>query len=180
MKKIKIIMLLCIITVAAHAQKASVEKSIYGVQIGTVGLWAQNETKLTNKTALRTEVGVYTEIQAGIGYFIAPEIIVEPRWYYNLENRVKKGKSIEGNSGNFIGLKTNYKSDIFEISNYNLDRAEKSFLLIPKWGIRRKIGNSFNYEAGFGLGIQYFEKSNINIKRDEPVADLHLRIGYTF
>ncbi len=45
---------------------------------------------------------------------MTPVITAEPRWYYNLNKRVSKSKNIEGNSGNFISLKTSYHPDWFE------------------------------------------------------------------
>jgi hypothetical protein len=42
--------------------KESVEKSIFSPQIGTVGVWVNNEITLSNAIALRTEMGFYMEI----------------------------------------------------------------------------------------------------------------------
>src|SRR5690554_1852334 len=36
---------------------ASVEKSVLGIQTGLLGIWAFHEAKLSNKWALRTELG---------------------------------------------------------------------------------------------------------------------------
>jgi hypothetical protein len=155
------------------AQNSSVEKSITGIQIGTVGLWGYKESKLTNQIAVRVELGLYTEIQSGVGYFMAPEITIEPRWYYNLNKRAKKGKKTRNNNSNFLTLKTSYRSDAFEISNYKNKRAQNNFFIIPKWGIRRNINKNFNFETGFGIGAEFLEKTN-------PVVELHLRFGYDF
>ncbi|WP_344714740.1 hypothetical protein [Winogradskyella damuponensis] len=38
-------------------QNTSVEKSIFGLQTGVLGIWAYNEAKLSNTIALRTEHG---------------------------------------------------------------------------------------------------------------------------
>jgi hypothetical protein len=60
--------------------KESVEKSIFSAQIGTVGVWVNNEVRLSDAVASRIEVGLYMEIIKGVGFFIAPEITFEPRW----------------------------------------------------------------------------------------------------
>lgn len=39
------------------AQSASVEKSIWGIQTGILGIWANNEHGLSKTIALRTEIG---------------------------------------------------------------------------------------------------------------------------
>jgi len=136
----------------------SIEKSVFGVQIGLIGIWAHNELKLSNKLALRSEIAL-----SGVNSTsIRPLLALEPRLYYNLNNRATKGKRIDGNSGNYISLRTSYQFfDTGEIK------------LVPTWGIRRNIGNHFNYEAGGGIGLSY--------QKDIAFATyINLRIGYRF
>jgi hypothetical protein len=62
MKKITTI-LVCFVSVLASAQEiqkkdVSVEKSIFGIQTGLLGIWVHNEMRLTNEIALRTELGL--------------------------------------------------------------------------------------------------------------------------
>ncbi|HCY82937.1 MAG TPA: hypothetical protein DHV22_15745, partial [Xanthomarina gelatinilytica] len=98
---------------------------------------------------------------------------LEPRFYYNLNKRHNKGKRIDGNSGNFISLKTSYNSDLFFIGTNEDIHLETDFMVIPTWGIRRNLCKHFNYEAGFGIGyIHYREEYNINNKSDVAV-NLH-------
>ena len=166
-------------------QTATVETAVFGIQTGFSGLWVHGEFKLSNKFALRAETGLdlgtwentYTN-QKGLGF--APVISLEPRFYYNLNKRHNKGKRIDGNSGNFISLKTSYNSDLFFIGTNEDIHLETDFMVIPTWGIRRNLGKHFNYEAGFGIGyIHYREEYNINNKSD-VTANLHARIGYKF
>ena len=98
--------------------KASVEKSVFGIQTGFLGIWAQHEAKLSNQLALRTELGFdYSYIKGWVlndrrfigynhGYVLTPVLILEPRYYYNLNKRVSKQRNISNNSGNFITLTT--------------------------------------------------------------------------
>jgi hypothetical protein len=162
----------------------SVEKSLFTIQTGAVGIWVNNETKLTENIALRTEIGLYTQIYQGIGFFMAPEITFEPRWYYNLKKRAAKKKDITNNSANFFTVKVGYRSSIFEISGFDDDRksAENSFAIIPKWGIRRNISKSFNYELGVGIGyIHFINQKYFKTYDNNGIAiDLHIRIGYNF
>jgi hypothetical protein len=172
----------------AQAQDASVEKSVFNAQVGLLGLYANNEFKLTNSLALRTEIGLDAGIFGGsfyekTGVVFVPVFSLEPRWYYNLEKRNNKGRNIANNSGNFVALAMDYHPDWFVISNYDNVGIRSQLSVIPKWGIRRTIGNSnFNYEAGIGLGYRFHLSQNVDEQQitGGAAVDLHLRIGYSF
>lgn len=107
MKKILHSIILLGFTLVSFAQDASVEKSIFGIQTGLVGVWAHHEAKLNNSIALRSEIGLDAGFSRGIFseqllFIMAPTITLEPRWYYNLERRAGKNKRIDGNRGNLI------------------------------------------------------------------------------
>lgn len=178
----KILLILIIISSITNAQNKSVEKSIFNIQVGTVGIWVNNESMLFDEIALRTEIGLYTEIVKEKGFFMSPEITLEPRWYYNLKKRVSNKLDISNNSANFFTIKTSFRSNIFEISNYEDKRAEKSISFIPKWGLRRSLGANFNYELGLGIGyLSYINQKYFTVSdSDGIVIDLHLRIGFKF
>lgn len=145
---------------------ASVEKSVFGVQIGLLGIWTHNELKLSNQVALRSEIAL-----SGVkSSSIRPLLALEPRLYYNLNKRANKGKRIDGNSGNYISLRTSYQ--FFDTSEIE-DDNQNQVLVVPTWGIRRNIGNHFNYEAGGGIGLGY--QKNIVL-----AVYVNLRIGYRF
>jgi hypothetical protein len=187
MKKILIALILCGLTIFTKGQETSVEKSIFGVQTGLLGIWIHNESRLTNEISLRSELGFDSGIFGGsfynkTGFIMTPVITAEPRWYYNLEKRVSKSKNIKNNSGDFIGMKISYNPDWFVISNYDNLKVVNQVSIIPKWGIRRVYGEHFSFEAGFGVGYRYiFAKSAGYLENESEVAlDLHLRIGYNF
>ena len=170
-----------------NAQPTSVEQSVTGVQVGFLGVWLNNETKLSNSVALRAELGFDSTIWGGsyykrTGFLLTPVLTLEPRWYYNLNKRVEKSKRIDGNSGNFFSLKTSYHPDWFLISNYENQQIVSDVSIVPTWGIRRNIGNHFNYETGIGVGYRYlFLKRDGFEENDHDAAlNLHLRIGYKF
>lgn len=187
MRKVLLTLTLCGLTLIAKSQNTSVEKSTFGIQTGFLGIWIHNESKLSNQIALRSELGLDTGIFNGsandnIGFFMVPTITLEPRWYYNLNKRQNKSRRIDGNSGNFISIKTTYHSDLFVISSENNVNFITDISIVPTWGIRRHIGAHFTYEAGFGIGYaHYFEKENLRLLSEDDVAiNLHLRIGYRF
>ena len=187
MKKIFLPLIFCGLTFITNAQNASVEKSTFGIQTGFLGIWAHNESKLSNQIALRSELGLDTGIFGSDvndinGFLLVPAITLEPRWYYNLNKRQNKSKRIDANSGNFISIKTTYHPDWFVISNEDNINFISDISIIPTWGIRRNISSHFNYEAGFGIGyVHYFEKDNVVLLDESGVTvNLHLRIGYRF
>ncbi len=177
----------CGLTFIAKSQNSSVEKSTYGIQMGLLGVWAHQEVKLSDKIALRTEVGMDAGFWFGNfypknGYLMTPVIMLEPRWYYNLDKRISKSKSISGNSGNFLTLQTSFHPNWFVISNYKNVEIANQISIIPTWGIKRNIGNHFTYEAGIGIGYRYIFAKNVGYSKNEGQAamNIHLRIGYRF
>jgi len=166
---------------------ASVEKSVFSVQTGLVGIWANNELRLSNQFALRTEIGLellsfeyaYTDETK---YGAAPSISIEPKWYYNLEKRVRKGRNIAENSGNAFSVRINYLSpNAFLISDIENYKGVDQLNIIPKWSIRRVYGKHFIFETGFGLGpVIPVGKYSKYADSADVYVDLHARIGYCF
>lgn len=180
-KKLTTALLILFTTFSFAQEKTSVEKSIFGIQTGILGFWVHNETKLTNSIALRTEIGLDFGINGNENTtttVLIPGIRVEPRWYYNLEKRIAKNRKITNNSGNFLALNVAYNPDWFYISSKENINVISTVAFIPKWGIKRTVGNHFTYEAGIGLGG--FIVLNDYEPERKIALDLHLRIGYTF
>ena len=177
MKKIITIVFLSF-SIFCNAQNASVEKTVFGIQTGFLGIWVHNESRLSNTIALRSEFGLdagilFTDFEGNSGFLLAPVLILEPRFYYNLNKRNSKSKDTKNNSGNFISLKTSYHPDWFVISDIT-EHITSDISFIPTWGIRRNIETHFNYETGAGIGIRFFSNES------EAIGNLHLRIGYVF
>jgi hypothetical protein len=183
------------LSINSFAQEASVEKSFFESETGFSGLWLNNELKLTNSLALRSEIGIEYDFAVGdqyegAGFILQPVLTIEPRYYYNLRKRNSKGKNISKNSGNYLALKTSYHPDWFVI---NLDESitkTADLSIVPTWGIKRQIGNHFTYESGIGLGIRmvYLKPNyyNGNAQNVDGVSEnqiqytpyFTLRIGY--
>lgn len=187
MKKNILTLIFCGLTLIAKSQNASVEESTFGIQTGFLGIWVHNETKLSNSIALRTELGFDSGIWGGdfyskTGFLMTPVITAEPRLYYNLNKRENKSRRIDGNSGNFVSLKTSYHPDWFVISNTDNVNVISDISIIPTWGIRRNVGKHFTYETGIGIGYRYYFAKSAGYLENEGEADvnLHLRIGYRF
>jgi hypothetical protein len=165
----------------AGAQTSSVEKSIYSIETGFLGIWANNESRVSNELSIKSEIGLILGIEGctvcKTEYALAPEFTLEPRWYYNIEKRSTKGKTYKNNSANFATLSFRYYPDWFVISNVQNTSIQNQITIIPKWGIKRTIADSnFNYELGIGIGKRYY----IDSSQWDTTADLLIRIGYTF
>ena len=198
MKKLLLLFTIAILSSNLNAQNetqsstASVEKSIFNVQTGLLGIWVNHELGLSNSISLRTEIGfdVYLDEslffdQDNLTFGLTPVITVEPRWYYNLEKRVEKDKNIAKNSGNFLSLETSYNPNLFTVFNSGEDvEIRDQVRIIPTWGIRRTYWSHFTLEAATGIGlIHVFKNSNsFFIQEAENIIALKLyfRIGYTF
>lgn len=151
-------------------KETSVEKSVFGVQVGLIGIWAHNELKLSNQVALRSEIGI-GGVNTGR---IEPMLILAPRWYYNLDKRANNNMRIDNNSGNYISFRARYQFQSIVNAEKNI---QYDLLLVSTWGIRRNIGNHFNYEAGLGggLGFDYNDERKIVL-----IPYVNLRVGYHF
>jgi hypothetical protein len=158
-----------------------VEKSIFGIQTGTLGCWIHNEYRVLDDISLRSEIGIDFGLIGGeirnskTDLIVAPSINIEPRWYYNLKQRASDNKNTSKNSANFITLGIKFLPNV-STNKYNVV-SQISF--IPKWGIRRSIGEHFTFETGIGLGYFKFLDSNYTSNKNLAL-DLHLRLGYTF
>jgi len=172
----------CALTI--KAQQPSVEKSISGVQLGFMSAWVYHEIRLFDNITLRAEGGLgagfwyqksFFDTNANSGFVVRPIFAVEPRYYYNLNNRYQKQKKIDNNAANFVSLNVEVDPGWIIASNEKDLSASSNISLIPTWGIRRNLGKHFNYELGVGVGYQYV----FNIGGD-LVFRPHLRIGYQF
>ena len=174
-------------TPSIEKSQASVEKSLFGVQTGLLGIWVYNELRISNTIALRSELGLETAVatreDSNDSYtFLTPEITLEPRLYYNLNKRKSKGKNISENSANYFSLRSSYYPDSFTIGNTGGYNFVPELNIVPCWGMKRNLGDHFNYELGGGVGYRkVFETaSETNSNNADVVMHIHARIGYKF
>ncbi len=196
MKKVFLMLLVCSFSVVSPAQtvkpvqvtssaKASVEKSVFGIQTGYLGIWVNNEARLSNSFALRSEIGFTAQIWNSsfekAGYLLTPVIRLEPRWYYNLRKRKSRSKRIDGNSGNFLSLQTSFYPGGRAISNYDNVNINPFLTVAILWGMRRDIGRHFNFELGVGpeYAHNYPDRKGYGKSDNFGLAFL-IRIGYRF
>lgn len=185
---------LALATASLTAQK--VEDQIWGISVGISPIIIYNETALSDQITLRSELNVGFGWTSGDAYtggsewaFI-PTIVVEPRYYYNLEKRFNKGKITHNNSGNYLSLGLGYQPGL-AIGTENT-YAHPALSFIPRFGVKRSIGKHFTYETNIGLGYAWvfkkFEYPNWNTGAIEEYKEtdhgvtfgFQLNIGYIF
>lgn len=135
--------------ISGYGQISEVEKSTYGIQTGFLGVYIYNELKVSKSIIFRIELGLDNIIWGGsfyskTGFAAAPVLTIEPRWYFNLQKRYNRSKTIKDNNGDFLSVKCSYHPDLFVISNYTDLYVIPDITIIPTWGIRRNIGKHFN------------------------------------
>ncbi|WP_220760913.1 DUF3575 domain-containing protein [Flavobacterium sp. UMI-01] len=181
------------VTNAQETEKVSVEKNLYGLQLGAINLSFQYETKLDRKITLLSELGF--ELGYATREFenpdskdqkatvVAPYVTLEPRWYYGIDRRNKLGRNISRNSSNFLALSIRYNLGEKPILNTGDFNVVSYVSVIPKYGIRRSFAKKFNYEFSGGVGYRYniFSKSDgCTCEHNNTVVDIQARIGYNF
>lgn len=184
MKRLLIITFVLLGLGTMQAQNTSVEKNIFGVQVGFLGGNAYNEHRLSDVFALRSQLSLHGGIWAGTmyektGFLLIPAASLETKWYYNLNRRAKKGKNFKNNGANYLSFRAEYLPNWFVISNYaNLSNDSNVILLMPTFGIRRNFGRNFNYEFNVGYGYSQTLGQKPNISQDAFM--LSFKIGYDF
>ncbi|WP_264566325.1 hypothetical protein [Flavobacterium sp. N3904] len=178
---------------AQESEKVSVEKNLYGAQLGFLSSSFYYEIQLQRKISLRTEIGLtlalstkeYADpaIEDESITLLVPYVTLEPRWYYGLDRRKRLGKKTYNNSSNYVSLATSYISASTPIVNNNDFDIVPALSIISKYGIRRAFAKHFNYEFSGGIGYQYnvFSKTDgCDCEHNNTVVDLQIRIGYDF
>jgi hypothetical protein len=190
MKKITFLFLTIFSLHLVNAQDSvQLEKNVAGIQTGFLGIYGFEEFRLSDNISLRTELGLDMALSlsgTSTDASLVPVLTVEPRWYYNLDRRVRKGKRITRNTGNFISLNVRYHPDLFvlDLSDRRNISIPDQIAIVPTYGVRRSLGKHFSYEAGFGLGYRrVFEERIGAFTRpgySELAVNLLLRIGFDF
>ncbi|MBC7846819.1 MAG: hypothetical protein H7Y10_10035 [Flavobacterium sp.] len=185
--------LISFIAKAQESEKVSVEKSLYGAQLGLLSTSFYYEAQLKRKITLRTEIGLvlgfatrdYEDpaIEDETATLIVPYVTLEPRWYYGLDRRKRLGKKTYNNSSNYVSLATSYMSNKTPIMNNGDFDVVSAITVVPKYGIRRAFAKHFNYEFSAGAGYQYnvfSETSGCDCDHNNTTVDIQARIGYDF
>ncbi|MDF9797722.1 hypothetical protein OKW21_002985 [Catalinimonas alkaloidigena] len=164
----------------AQSGSESLERHLTSVDIGFLGAWINHERQLGEQLIINANLGFEGVLYGGGGefnYLFVPAISVEPRFYYNFNRRVSKGKRTINNSAEYLTISTTFYPDLFDISNENEPRSvslNEGVSFIPKWGTRRALGEHFKFDFSVGYGISVYE-GDIDGR-----LGLDLSVGYIF
>ena len=166
-------------------RKLALKNQFLALKLDFLDFGSTTKLVLSKQFTLRSELG----LNAGIlgrstnersNLVLTPEITLEPRWYYNLDKRKAKGKSIFGNAGDYFALKTSFQPDWVVLPQGEDANPQSNISIIPTWGMKRNIGKHFYIETAVGIGYRhYFGKHDFDWK-DKIAPNVHLRFGYRF
>lgn len=154
-----------------HAQEGLKEN--FNIKVGVLGCWVAYEKPLSDAFLLNAEIG-YTGGILNSELIFTSTIALEPRYYYNINKRIKKDKNIEHNSANYFALQLSYVPDILTVTKNNIN-VVKTFGLVPTYGLRRNISGGFNFDFEFGVGYLWSKELE-----NEVTSNLFIGFSYVF
>ncbi|RYE19692.1 MAG: hypothetical protein EOP45_12250 [Sphingobacteriaceae bacterium] len=160
MKKLLLMSLLAASIFTASAQDSTGNtslKSLTRLDLGFGGVGFTYEPRLGNKMTMDLSAGAgggYNVHEGGVDYrwdLLQPSIyfIVNPKLYYNRQKRIRKGKSVLNNSGNYFGLRLKYTTESISSGN---SYSSQAALVNLHWGMQRPLGKKWVFNAHAGLG----------------------------
>jgi hypothetical protein len=173
--------LFCILT---QAQNNATNKlhSITKLNLELQGFGISFEPRLSNSVTMDLSAGIgtggYDIWSENFTYVVYPQgptgfISITPKFYYNLKKRLAKGKPVDLNSGNYIGLRIKYTSrSIAE----NTDIRD-ALLFNTHWGMQRAIGKRWTLNTHFGLGY-VIDATDLNNSEGTIYPALDLKFSY--
>jgi len=124
---------------------------------------AEIEHDLTDKISILGNAGVglsITTVDFGNETktdFLFPLFLeASTRYYYNFDRRIEKGRNIQYNSGNYIGL--NFTKG-FEATG-DVSRVEPQSILSAVYGLQRTYQDFLNFTFEAGPGYDFQENDN--------------------
>ncbi len=182
MKSKPFLIILCIALWLNSTFSQEVEKSIFGMQTGFLGVWFNHELSLNHHWVLHTELGLDGALSRIVdnGDFpiILPMISFQPRYYYNLPKRQAEMKDISDNSGNYLAINFLFYPNFLSYSTQENINIKNGLFIMPSWGIRRNFNRYFYYELGLGAGFNLSGISEIKGNESILIYNILARVGY--
>jgi hypothetical protein len=130
--------------------------SLTKLDIGFQGLGLTFERRLSDKIAIDLSFGAgggYDVSEDGVGFewnVLQPAfyLAVTPKYFYNRQRRLEKGKKTNFNSGNYVGLRLKYTTP----SVASNDLLGSALLMNLHWGLQRAIGKRWTINTHVGGG----------------------------
>jgi hypothetical protein len=148
----------CLRTLAQQLPTDTSLKTLTKIDIGFQGIGLSYEPRITNKITIDLAAGIgggnyVSEDRADYRWSLlepAFYFIINPKFYYNRQRRLKKGKTLLNNAGNYLGARIKYAT-----GNHSTNRNYVTYpalLFNVHWGIQRPLGERWLLNAHAGLG----------------------------
>ena len=169
MKKLSVLALLALFTITTYAQEQKTNTTEKVWRINFLNPGAELELPTGDYSTFSTGLGIgyggeYPDLAyggSGFVYIIAPFLDLQQKWFYNINKRIRKNRTVENNSGNFISARLITRGNSIAENVYRT--SDFDFAFGPTWGFQRKYGE--NFHLLFDIGPQYYfdTKGNGNI-----------------
>ena len=169
------ILFLLILQLKSFSQSVDSSKNtqdIFSFKVGLIGGWLSYEKSVADNMTINSEIGFaggfFKHNDEPFKYIFTTEFSVEPRYYYNFQQRINKNKTIVKNSANYISLDLNYVPDFLTIKNSDNIGVDRSVNIVPQWGLKRQISDHVGFEFALGVGysINFENKNNLTTGLD--------------
>ena len=159
------------------------QENVKSVRAGLLGVWFQYENAISELGVMDYEIGYIGGLYGSgnkVNVVFTTALSIEPKWYYNLNRRLKKEKNTRNNTGNYLSVEFQYIPNWLTSTNVRTQPFEDpgvaiSYTFVPKYGFRRSFSDKFNFEFAFGIGNTWYEDQS-----SEIAAALDIKFGYIF
>lgn len=160
MKKLPFIAALIFFTISMHAQQEDAYSTEKVWRINFLNPGVEVELPTGDFSTFSAGVGIgyggsYPDLTYGANgfiYIIAPFLDLQQKWFYNINKRIRKERTVDNNSGNFISARLITRGNSIADNVYRT--SDLDFAFGPTWGIQRKYGE--NFHLLFDVGPQYY------------------------
>ncbi len=175
MKRLLFFTVFCLVTINIYTQTERIQ-NIHSAKLTILGFSYSYEMSLATESSVNFELMLAGAFGSAVYYddywIIAPVLRVEPRLYYNYIRRAGKNKRVLNNAANYISLSADYQAGV----GIGLNAVSYANLsVVPKWGMRRSIGNHFFFEGAAGIGAMATSPDDWS-----PYFGIDLKLGYVF
>ncbi|MBS9774898.1 MAG: hypothetical protein KGV59_07065 [Tenacibaculum sp.] len=154
MRKIFLLFIMVPLLTFGQQKESKLNKQL-GIDATILGAGVFYEYPLSNKILSEISVGIgssFVYAAPTVGFRLStyrPYSRVALKWYYNREKRLKKGKSISLNVGNFIGI----QNKIMYGYGNNPKHNDLAYMMNEiYWGSQAKLDGKLLLDYHFGLG----------------------------
>jgi hypothetical protein len=124
------------------------------IDIGLQGIGFSYEPKISDKLTIDLCAGVgggYKIEENDFAYKVlqpAAYFSATPKYFYNFQKKINKGKNTKFNSGDYFGLRLKYVTPL----KGNNDETRNGVLTNIHWGMQRAIGGNWLFNLHLGVG----------------------------